>query len=167
MENETYSQHESSRVEMNSRDKEERPRSSLRLLYEAEIRLFKAQHGGIEQVRHKLGFSRRKICQLLMVDPSAWTRWCRDENRVPPHIYRALEWYLALNHKLMTQPDLATWFNLRHRHLTQIASDKEPDQIELLRQVQSLQTEILRQRWLMAGLILLWLGSMSVWWFSN
>ncbi len=93
----------------------EKPKSSLRLIYAAEIKVFRSQHGGLEDIRKKLGFSRRKMCQLLMVDPSAWTRWTKDESRVPPHIYRALEWFLALNSKALTHPELAAVFTNRYR----------------------------------------------------
>jgi len=34
-----------------------------------------------------------------MVDPSAWTRWTKKYQDAPPHIYRALEWYLLLSEK--------------------------------------------------------------------
>jgi transcriptional regulator with XRE-family HTH domain len=88
-------------------------KSPLRLRYAAETKVFRDQHGGLEEIRLKLGFSRRKMCQLLLVDPSAWTRWMRDESRVPPHIYRSLEWFLALNHKMLTEPDLAAVVRMR------------------------------------------------------
>ncbi len=89
-------------------DDQVRSKSSLRMTYEAEVKVFRSKFGGIEDIRKNLGLSRRKMCQLLMVDPSAWTRWMRDEDRVPPHIYRALEWYLALEKKLINEPGLAT-----------------------------------------------------------
>ncbi len=76
-----------------------RTKSSQRMRYEAEIRLFRSTFGSLEDVRLRLGLSQRKICQLLLVDPSAWTRWGRDESKVPPHIYRALEWYISLAEK--------------------------------------------------------------------
>jgi transcriptional regulator with XRE-family HTH domain len=69
-------------------------KTSQRLKYEAEITVLKREMGGLEDIRLKLGFSRRKICQLLMVDPSAWTRWTANESDAPPHIYQALKWYL-------------------------------------------------------------------------
>lgn len=76
-----------------------RAKSSQRMRYEAEVRMFRSTYGGLEDVRRRLGLSQRKICQLLLVDPSAWTRWIRVEDRVPPHIYRALEWYISLAEK--------------------------------------------------------------------
>jgi hypothetical protein len=36
------------------------------------------------------------MAELLLVDPSAWSRWVRDESKVPPHVYRSLNWYLQL-----------------------------------------------------------------------
>ena len=88
-------------------------KSPLRMRYDAEIRLIRAQHGGLEEIRAQLGLSRRKICQLLMVDPSAWTRWVRDESKVPPHVFRALEWFLALNQKAFTDPGIAAYLQRR------------------------------------------------------
>jgi hypothetical protein len=74
---------------------ETRIKSSNRMVYEAEVLFLKNQNGDLEVIRERLGLSRRKICQLLLVDPSAWTRWTAPGNEAPPHIYRALDWYLA------------------------------------------------------------------------
>ncbi len=74
-------------------------KSSLRLKYEAERSVLIHQLGGLEGVRNHLGLSKRKISQLLLVDPSAWTRWVKDESQAPPHIYRALQWYVELIEK--------------------------------------------------------------------
>lgn len=71
-----------------------RSKTSQRLKYEAETQVFKRDFGSLEELRIKLGFSRRKICQILMVDPSAWTRWTQEDADAPPHIYQALKWYL-------------------------------------------------------------------------
>ncbi|RYZ67439.1 MAG: hypothetical protein EOP05_17735 [Proteobacteria bacterium] len=50
------------------------------------------------------------MAQLLMVDPSAWTRWTRGGENVPPHIYRMLTWYLALEDKYPAL-DVNFWLN--------------------------------------------------------
>lgn len=84
-----------------------RARSSLRQRYEAEARVIERRLGGLEGVRSTLGLSQRKMAQLLLVDPSAWTRWNQGEN-VPPHIWRALAWYLALQDKYPAL-DAAFW----------------------------------------------------------
>ena len=76
-----------------------RGKTPLRMRYDAELRLIRARVGNLEDIRGKLGLSRRKICQLLLVDPSAWTRWTAAGGDAPPHIYRALEWYLLLSEK--------------------------------------------------------------------
>ncbi len=81
----------------------DRSKSPLRLKYEAEVQVIKNKLGDLEEIRQKLGLSQRKICQLLMVDPSAWTRWTKNHAEAPPHIYRSLQWYMALNEKY---PDL-------------------------------------------------------------
>ncbi|MEK6554421.1 MAG: hypothetical protein AABZ31_04200 [Bdellovibrionota bacterium] len=54
----------------------------------------KHEIGSLTEIREALGLSQRKICQLLLVDPSAWTRWNKTE--APPHIYQALKWMLEL-----------------------------------------------------------------------
>jgi hypothetical protein len=86
--------HSSTRTEDDSTT-ENRIKSSSRLAYEAEVLFLKKQNGELEVIRERLGLSRRKICQLLLVDPSAWTRWTQPGGEAPPHIYRALDWYLA------------------------------------------------------------------------
>lgn len=83
-----------------SREESLRAKTSLRLNYEAQVEVIRRQIGGLEGARKKLGLSQRKISQLLLVDPSAWTRWIRDGEKAPPHIFRALQWYLSLQEKL-------------------------------------------------------------------
>ena len=87
-----------------------RTKSSQRLRYESETAVLKKKIGGLEEIRHRLGLSQRKISQLLLVDPSAWTRWTRSGDDAPPIIYRALSWYLAVNDKY---PALDVGFWLR------------------------------------------------------
>lgn len=70
-------------------------RTPLRLKYEAEALVIQKEIGSLEEVRARLGLSQRKIAQILMVDPSAWTRWSK-EGRAPAHIFRMLEWYLRI-----------------------------------------------------------------------
>jgi hypothetical protein len=55
-----------------------------------------------------LGLSQRKMAQLLLVDPSAWTRWTQLDQGAPPHVWRALAWYLALQDKYPAL-DAAFW----------------------------------------------------------
>jgi len=74
-------------------------RSSLRLKYEAEVSSLKKRIGSLESMRLELGLSQRKMCQLLLVDPSAWSRWTKSGADAPPHIYRMLQWYLAVQEK--------------------------------------------------------------------
>jgi len=83
----------------NLESSETRAKTSLRMKYEAEVVAFRKREGSLEDIRRKLGLSKRKIGQLLLVDPSAWTRWTKADGDAPPHIYRALEWYLLLQDK--------------------------------------------------------------------
>lgn len=92
---------------LNSMTNEEgRINSSLRMQYEAHVQVIRNQIGGLDAIRGQLGLSQRKICQLLMVDPSAWTRWTKASpahsglDSAPPHIWRALQWYMILQQKI-------------------------------------------------------------------
>jgi transcriptional regulator with XRE-family HTH domain len=77
-----------------------RSKTSLRINYEAQVAVIRRQTGSLESVRVELGLSQRKMAQLLMVDPSSWTRWTKQGDEAPPHIWRALQWYLALREKI-------------------------------------------------------------------
>lgn len=79
---------------------EPRIKSSLRMHYEAQATIIDRQLGGLEGAREKLGLSQRKMAQLLMVDPSAWTRWAKGVTPVPTLIWRALQWYMILQEKI-------------------------------------------------------------------
>ena len=77
-----------------------RSKTSLRMHYEAQVSVIQGQVGNLEKIRLSLGLSQRKMSQLLLVDPSSWTRWTKNEDSAPPHIWRALQWYLALREKI-------------------------------------------------------------------
>lgn len=77
-----------------------RAKTSLRMHYEAQVQVIQKQIGNLEEIRGQLGLSQRKMAQLLLVDPSSWTRWTRQGDEAPPHIWRALQWYLALREKI-------------------------------------------------------------------
>lgn len=80
---------------------DDRVQSPQKMKYAAEVSLIKKNYGDLEDIRKRLGLSQRKIAQLLMVDPSAWTRWTRETKNTepPPHIYRALHWFILLQEK--------------------------------------------------------------------
>jgi transcriptional regulator with XRE-family HTH domain len=77
-----------------------RTKTSLRMHYDAQAAVIERQLDGLEGVRSKLGLSQRKMAQLLMVDPSAWTRWNRPGNRAPGIVWRSLQWYMILQEKI-------------------------------------------------------------------
>jgi hypothetical protein len=134
-------------------------KTSLRLKYEAEKKVIEQQIGSLETVRHRLGLSRRKICQLLLVDPSAWSRWTRSFTAAPPHIYRSLHWYTllqekdpALNHRLWLSgvgqerrgSDLVEWqrtMEERQKATEGLLNQKEKDMEALYDLVSQLETE--------------------------
>ena len=72
--------------------------------YQSEVRRIVEKYGNLEEIRSKLNLSRRQICRILLVDPSAWTRWLKKGEPAPPHIYRSLELILekSLNSDLST-----------------------------------------------------------------
>jgi transcriptional regulator with XRE-family HTH domain len=96
--------------ENQTRESKRRAKSSLRLKYEAETQVIERKLGDLEAIRQQLGLSQRKIAQLLLVDPSAWTRWTKGVDQAPPHIYRMLQWYLALEEKYPAL-DVNFWLN--------------------------------------------------------
>lgn len=81
-------------------DESGRTKTSLRIQYEAQVRVIRSQIGDLEAVRIQLGLSQRKISQLLMVDPSSWTRWTKQGDEAPPSVWRALQWYMSLKEKI-------------------------------------------------------------------
>lgn len=101
-----------------------RSTSPYRLKYAAEVAVIRRDLGGLEEIRNKLGLSRRQITQFLMVDPSAWTRWMRDESKVPPHIYRTLA-YLVQAHEgksAHTDPLVRQQIRVLEGHLIEVQS---------------------------------------------
>lgn len=145
----------SSKDSLRGRAQESRVQSPLRMQYAAETKIFRAQFGGLEEIRQKLGFSRRKMCQLLLVDPSAWTRWTKDEAKVPPHIFRSLEWYLALSQKVLTQPDLSEVFNRRYRLTREMESEDHSLRLEVAQLKQDLRRQRQVSTWLTAAVMVL------------
>jgi hypothetical protein len=102
-----------------------RSKSSYRVTFESEKSVISKEIGDLETIRGRLGLSRRKICQILMVDPSAWTRWTRTADGAPPHVYRMLEWYLLLKER---HPTLA------HQYYERLSHPVRPEGEELLKQ---------------------------------
>jgi hypothetical protein len=165
--------------------KVDRRKTSLRMKYEAEVQVIKKTHGNLETIRRQLGLSKRKMAQLLLVDPSAWTRWSKTENEAPPHVYRALQWYLLLQEKhpeyksslwlnAVATPSLSTHEveNLKKEVLSQVQAqwnrtsavlEKEPvDLSPLERRLQASQKQVqkLQQRiqWLVLTQVLFWVA---------
>ena len=68
------------------------PKSAQRLRYDAEVETIKKRFGSLDQMRTTLGLSRRRMCEYLLVDPSAWTRWTASGNgeSAPHHVYKTM-----------------------------------------------------------------------------
>ncbi len=98
-----------------------RIKTSTRLNYEAQVKVIRDQVGDLESIRSRLGLSQRKMAQLLLVDPSSWSRWTQKGHEVPPHIYRALHWYMIIQEKV---PGLnASYFH--QKDITHLKSEIE------------------------------------------
>ena len=123
-------------------------KTSLRIRYEAESQMILKKFGGLSGIQVKLTLSQRKICQLLMVDPSSWSRWITDEAKTPPHILRALEWYLALNDKYPGF-DVNFWLhskakttNILFDQTMTLQEDMQLERLQLSKQIEDLQGQL-------------------------
>ncbi|MBK9038127.1 MAG: hypothetical protein IPL83_03015 [Bdellovibrionales bacterium] len=128
----------------------DRSKTSLRLKYEAETAVIQKKIGHLEDIRISLGLSRRKMAQLLLVDPSAWTRWTKNEDSAPPHIFRALQWYMALIDKQpgwhpqnsFNSGDVA---KVQEERLNQVQSELERQISYLKSENNRLETELIKR----------------------
>jgi hypothetical protein len=120
-------------------DSTERIKSSNRMLYEAQVKAIRQQVGELEDIREKMGLSQRKICQLLMVDPSAWNRWTQEDGTAPPHIWRALQWYFALKKEL---PGINESYFLGHEFRLRDQDSQKTRINQVVSQVQLLSEEV-------------------------
>ena len=123
-------------------------KTALRLKYEAEAQMILKKLGGLEGIRLELGLSQRKICQLLLVDPSSWSRWLQDQAKTPPHILRALEWHMALMDKYPGF-DINFWLHssakstsLAYERSQKLEADLLAQTLELKKRIQYLETQI-------------------------
>lgn len=85
----------------------------LRDRYLLERQAIQAELGSLDDILALLGISQRRACQLLLVDPSAWTRWNKSE--APPHVYQALKWLIhlkTLNPAVIGPTDIAKRLDL-------------------------------------------------------
>jgi transcriptional regulator with XRE-family HTH domain len=71
--------------------------------------LIKSQIGDVEEVRKSLGLSQRKMCQLLLIDPSTWSRWATGKTEPPPYVFRMLQWGLAVMERYPETHPLANY----------------------------------------------------------
>jgi hypothetical protein len=128
-----------------------RSRSSLGFEYEAQVQIIKQKHGDLEAIRHRLGLSRRKISQILMVDPSAWTRWTKKGEDAPAHVYRSLEWYLLLQNKYPGM-DSPFWLEAIARPARTAGANLDIEKLQA-RLTQQLETFQRKLRWTQVGLV--------------
>jgi|GEM_PF-1149412 hypothetical protein len=126
-----------------------RSKTSIRMHYEAQVAVIQHQLGNLDEIRGKLGLSQRKMAQLLMVDPSSWTRWTKNGDEAPPHIWRALQWYLALRDKipgLTPQYFISTNPQILHEKALKELDLERQERIETLENLSSRMVEFTLQR---------------------
>lgn len=111
----------------------------LRDRYLLERDRIKQQIGNLRQILEALGVNQRRACQLLLVDPSAWTRWNKTE--APPHIYQALKWLVMLK---TSNPSLVGSTDIEHR-IDLVQSSTQNKLKELERNVASLERALTYQ----------------------
>lgn len=137
--------------------------SPLRLKYRAEVGVIQRQIGGLEEIRQKLGLSQRKMAQLLLVDPSAWSRWVKEDS-APPHVFRALEWYMLLTKEAPSHAH-SYWISTVQGQVRNIvkqspAERRRTDEMEA--QVLILRSQIRQLKWVLGAVAslsaILWLG---------
>lgn len=87
--------------------------------------------GDIETIRKTLGLSRRKICKLLLVDPSSWTRWTKSGSDAPAYIYRSLQWCLAIMEKYPEAHPIVRSLSYEKENKVEALSRKLEDRIGL------------------------------------
>lgn len=137
------------------------------LFYASQVQQIKNEIGDLESIRKNLGMSRKQICQILLVNPSAWTRWTKSPQGAPPHFYRALEWLISIhnrqapnNKKETTKISSLPIYNKTKQKMTyssipmSFVEKKETTQTEKdLHQIKSLKRQISLLKWLV---IFLW-----------
>lgn len=101
-------------VKNEEKNTKRKPKSAMKLQYEAEAGAIKKRLGSISVIRKNLGLNQRKAAQLLLVDPSALNRWEKTGNDAPFYIYKALEWYSLLVDK---HPNMGNSFWLQQDKL--------------------------------------------------
>lgn len=121
-------------------DEKVRAKTSLRMSYEAQAQVIIRRLGGLETIRIRLNLSQRKMCQLLLVDPSSWTRWISDPEKTPPHILRALEWLLLVEDKYPGF-DHSYWLHSRAEKHHELLESRNT-QVELLDKISQLQQQV-------------------------
>ena len=112
--------------------------------YDAEVEVIKKNYGSLEEMRLKLGLSRRQICQKLLVDPSAWTRWSATGDGAPAHVYRTLA--LILDSQIQAPQKLAE--SVRAEIRAELAAELGA---EIKSQVESLKVSLVKSAELSFG----------------
>ncbi|MCB0351353.1 MAG: hypothetical protein KDD38_09235 [Bdellovibrionales bacterium] len=127
-----------------------------KIKFEAEIENIISLHGDLEAMRTRLGYSRRQICEELMVDPSAWTRWTQKEGSAPPHVYKTLSLLLpkleSQGLDIFKQRESLPEIIEEKTHLKEQSQNFELSHIEALRsQMSKIETDLQNREILSVG----------------
>ena len=107
--------------------------------------LIKKQIGDIEQIRAFMGLNKKRMCELLLIDPSTWTRWTTGKTQPPPSVYRTLQWGLAVMDK---HPEFHPLLIKQSQTLAEPANSntlqsKDQQQQEQQQELEKLTTEVI------------------------
>lgn len=69
---------------------------SLNQQYYSEKENIIKEFGTLEDMRLKLGLTKSQAAKLLLVKPATWSRWEKNNEKAPPHIFQAMKWYMLL-----------------------------------------------------------------------
>lgn len=107
--------------------------------YADEVAEIRARRGDLEDIRLNLGLSKKRVSELLLVDPSAWTRWTRGVSRVPAHVYRSLDWYLGL---LENDPQLQ-----EKQKVDRMEKEFQAQRLQFQNEMEHLKSEMHSENW--------------------
>jgi len=64
--------------------------------YEKQADEIRSRYGSLEDMRLKLGLSKRQLAEYLLVDPATLTRWTTGaSDSVPLHVYKTMSYLMA------------------------------------------------------------------------
>jgi hypothetical protein len=151
--------HESNNEIKDEKQNNDKKSLSARDKNELTADLIKKQIGDIEQVRALMGLNKRRMCELLLIDPSTWTRWTTGKTPPPTWVYRTLQWGLAVMDK---HPEFHPLMAKQGVFDTQTSKPitNEKEVFKLIKEVQDIKRDL--KKWTLLSFGLLALSSLLI-----